>query len=97
MMVLQPCIDDPEKWIQDIIDMGCGDWSRARFMQFGNRRSTGYDIVPQLTDYLQKTHGNARVSFPVTDGRWNDVAGGYLLPVKDILQQLGPSRTKTDG
>jgi hypothetical protein len=92
MKLLQRFIDDPENGIQDIVDVGCGDWSWARFMQFGNRRYTGYDIVPELTEHLQKTHGNARVSFHVTDGRWNDVASGDLLLVKDVLQHLSSQR-----
>lgn len=90
--VLQRFIDDPANGIRTIVDVGCGDWAWTRLMRFGDRRYTGYDVVPELVERLEATHGKPAVSFHVTDENWDDLADGDLLLVKDVLQHLSTER-----
>jgi glycosyltransferase involved in cell wall biosynthesis len=74
--------------IRSVVDIGCGDWSFSRLIDWEGIHYRGYDVFKQIIDanqaqfstpFIQFTHGNAlRMDLPKAD----------LLICKDVLQHL---------
>jgi SAM-dependent methyltransferase len=48
--------------IRSVVDIGCGDWQFSRFINWGNIRYVGLDVVPSVVDANQKIFGSRRIS-----------------------------------
>ncbi|MFI0435523.1 MAG: class I SAM-dependent methyltransferase [Parachlamydiaceae bacterium] len=74
--------------IKSVVDVGCGDWTFSRYLDWNGIDYTGYDIVKNViernlvsfsTPSIQFIHGNAvHMDLPEAD----------LLICKDVLQHL---------
>ena len=75
--------------VRSIIDVGCGDWSFSRYIDFGERDYVGLDIVPSVVLANSEKYGTKYVRF-----EHKDVCNGGPLPgcdlviCKDVLQHL---------
>ena len=75
--------------VRSIIDVGCGDWSFSRHIDFGGRDYIGLDIVPSVVLANSKAYGTGHIRFEHAD-----VCSGGPLPTcdliicKDVLQHL---------
>jgi len=75
--------------IQSIVDVGCGDWQWARFVDWGDRSYRGFDIVPALVERLRSTFGRPNRTFEVITNPETFVPPqADLLICKDVLQHL---------
>jgi SAM-dependent methyltransferase len=75
-----------EQGIHTVVDVGCGDWSFSRLIDWGDATYIGVDVVPELIASLQARYGNERRSFLAGDARLVPLPAGELLVMKDVLQ-----------
>lgn len=78
--------------VSSIVDMGCGDWQSSRFINWGDAKYQGYDVVPAVIDSNRDRFAATTVSFTLYSGRPSELPPADLLIAKDILQHL-PDRT----
>lgn len=74
--------------IGDIVDIGCGDWQFSRYLDLRGVNYLGLDLVPSLMERNQGQFGSDTTRFAVMPDRLEDVTGGQLLIMKDVLQHL---------
>lgn len=68
-----------------MLDVGCGDWTFSRAIDWKQARYVGLDVVPDLVERNRALFPGAE--FVVGDGRELDAHAGFdLLIVKDLLQ-----------
>src|SRR6266545_4139062 len=88
MMFLQAFIfNNP---VASVVDIGCGDWQFSQFINWGERRYLGIDVVANVIDANQKRFARANISFTCADpldDSFQPPAGDLLL-MKDVLQHL---------
>ena len=78
--------------ISTVTDIGCGDWQFSRFINFDAVHYRGFDVVPLVVEQNQARFSSDRVSFSLMPEKYEDIEGGDLLIVKDVLQHL-PDKT----
>lgn len=73
--------------ISSIVDLGCGDWRSTRFLNLDRIRYHGFDVVAELVEQNQETHGTESIGFDLApvDLEFPDAD---LLIVKDVLQHM---------
>jgi SAM-dependent methyltransferase len=74
--------------VSSVVDIGCGDWSLSRTIDWTGIDYTGVDIVPGLVDTLNSTFSGEHVRFVCADLARDELPGGDLCVVKDVLQHL---------
>jgi hypothetical protein len=77
-----------EHRIQSVVDLGCGDWSYGRLVDWGRARYLGIDVVPSVIENNQKLFARSTVSFLCIDATCRDLPPAELLIVKEVLQHL---------
>jgi SAM-dependent methyltransferase len=76
-----------EKKIQNIVDIGCGDFQYMREFDLSNYNYTGVDCVENIVDYNNKTFGKQNIRFIHNDGSNPErLPKGDVYIVKDVLQ-----------
>jgi SAM-dependent methyltransferase len=71
--------------IRSVLDVGCGDWTFSRAIDWKGARYRGIDVVPQLIEQNRARFPGAE--FFVGDGRLLEEHAGFdLLVMKDVLQ-----------
>ena len=85
---LQGLIREPDRAIHSVVDIGCGDWSLSKGIEWENISYTGIDIVPELIEDLNERYGSDRIRFVHANIVKNDLPVGDLAIVKDVLQHL---------
>src|SRR5207244_903609 len=71
--------------IRSVIDLGCGDWSFSRFIQWGNIQYLGIDMIqPVITKNLNEFAAR-NIRFLHADALAIDLPKADLLLCKDVL------------
>lgn len=78
--------------VASVTDIGCGDWQFSRFVNFGAAGYVGYDVVPSLIARNRLLFGREGVRFEAMPADPDNIPGGDLLLIKDVLQHL-PTNT----
>jgi SAM-dependent methyltransferase len=74
--------------IRSVVDLGCGDWSFSRDIDWTGVAYTGVDVVPELIGNLNNAHGKDGVRFICTDLTRAEPPEADLVIIKDVLQHL---------
>jgi SAM-dependent methyltransferase len=76
-----------------VVDCGCGDWQFSRFIDWGQARYAGFDIVASVIAANTKAFAEPpRITFSLYDGQFANLPEGDLLICKDVLQHLSERR-----
>ena len=78
--------------VLSVVDIGCGDSSLSRTIDWRGIDYTG-SIVPGLVDILNLTFSGEHVRFVCADLVRDELPGGDLCVVKDVLQHLSIDRS----
>ena len=74
--------------IRSVVDVGCGDWTFSRFVNFAGVRYQGYDVVESVVERNRTRFGSATVRFDRMPDDLAEVPAADLLIMKDVLQHL---------
>ena len=74
--------------IQSVVDMGCGDWSFSRLINWENVNYMGYDVVKSVIEKNQAEFTQPNIHFYHGDALTTDLPPADLLICKDVLQHL---------
>ncbi len=74
--------------VRSIVDVGCGDWQFSRLMNFDGIDYLGLDVVPSVVARNAERFGGPGRRFAEMPATLEDVPGGDLLLMKDVLQHL---------
>lgn len=72
--------------VQTVVDLGCGDWSLARELDWEGVEYVGVDVVPELVESLDRRFGAPGIGFRRRDLLRDPLPPGDLAVVKDVLQ-----------
>jgi SAM-dependent methyltransferase len=74
--------------IRSVLDVGCGDWLQgfSRYVQWGDIRYMGIDVVSSVVDLNQQAFGSERIQFRHGNIAACDLPAADLILVKDVLQ-----------
>lgn len=86
LSILQSVIRESD--VRSVVDLGCGDWSLAREIDWSGLQYTGIDIVPELQASLNASFGTSTRTFLCADLVEDELPGADLVIVKDVLQHL---------
>lgn len=71
-----------------IVDIGCGDWTLSKYVQWGDVKYTGIDVVKSIVEENQKKSASPTLSLIRADALQTDLPSADLLVCKDVLQHL---------
>jgi SAM-dependent methyltransferase len=74
--------------IRSVVDVGCGDWTFSRYIQWEAIKYTGIDIVKNVIQKNQQTFSKPTIQFIHADGTTMNLPEADLLICKDVLQHL---------
>ena len=77
-----------DRRIRSVVDIGCGDWSLAKTIDWSGVSYTGIDLVPQLIDRLNQQYRSDNISFVCADLASDGLPHADLCVIKDVLQHL---------
>jgi SAM-dependent methyltransferase len=72
--------------IQSVVDLGCGDWSFSRLIDWSGVDYVGIDVVPGLIESLNRTYGKPGIRFIHADILQYQLPRADLAISKDVLQ-----------
>ena len=75
-----------EKNIQRVLDLGCGDWQFARYIDWTGIDYTGIDVVPSVIEQHQKQFARDHLRFICADITAYELPDADLVTIKDVLQ-----------
>ena len=81
-----------ENGVKSILDIGCGDWQFARFVNFGPGVYFGYDVVGDVVQRNLETFGSASRIFRMMPNNLAELPACDLLIMKDVLQHLSNAK-----
>lgn len=76
------------KKIRSVIDLGCGDWSYSRLIDWGGIKYIGIDVVESVIHNNQLRYASSSISFLRMDAAHQNIPEADLLIVKEVLQHL---------
>lgn len=74
--------------IRSILDIGCGDWSFSRLIDWSGMKYIGIDTVESVIADNQIRFGSTNVSFHCMDAIQDALPQADLMLVKEVLQHL---------
>jgi len=77
-----------ENNVKSVVDLGCGDWTFSRFLNWDGIQYTGVDVVEFLVERNQQLFSDPNIRFVHADGAGFDLPEADLLICKDVLQHL---------
>lgn len=77
-----------DKAIRSVVDLGCGDWSYSRLVDWGEANYTGVDVVESVIKRNRAQYASDKVSFLCLNVATDDLPATDLLIVKEVLQHL---------
>ncbi|MBI9052712.1 MAG: hypothetical protein JEY96_02775 [Bacteroidales bacterium] len=81
--------------IESVIDYGCGDWQFSKYIDWGNIRYMGIDIVENVIYNNIKYYGSNQIIFLSADIFYtNSSLSADLFLLKDVLQHLSNDNIK---
>jgi SAM-dependent methyltransferase len=79
----------------DVIDLGCGDFSSSRCLDFDViRQYTGVDIVEEVINANRATWGDSSRRFECLDILEEEIPRADVILIKDVLQHLSNAAIK---
>jgi SAM-dependent methyltransferase len=75
-----------ERNIRSVVDLGCGDWSFSKLIDWSGVDYLGVDVVPALIDHLNRMYGRPGVRFMHGNLLTCDLPEADLAVSKDVLQ-----------
>jgi SAM-dependent methyltransferase len=81
--------------IKSVVDVGCGDWELSKYIQWGDIKYIGYDVVSDVIEKDTAKYGSSQFQFICGDGVNADLPEADLLICKDVLQHLPNSYIHT--
>jgi methyltransferase family protein len=77
-----------ERGVRSIVDCGCGDFRIGKKLALPGIKYIGVDVVPGLIARNQAKFGSDDVSFLCRDLTTDDLPGGDLCIIREVLQHL---------
>ncbi|MBX7065936.1 MAG: methyltransferase domain-containing protein [Parachlamydiales bacterium] len=77
-----------ENQIRTVVDIGCGDWSFSRYIDWSGVEYLGIDIVKMVIDRNEKLFANDSIQFIYGDAKEIDLPEADLMVCKDVFQHL---------
>ncbi len=74
--------------ITSVVDLGCGDWTFSKLIDWDGIEYIGFDVVPQVIEKNITKYSTSSINFICTDGLTYDLPAADLLICKDVLQHL---------
>lgn len=74
--------------IKSVLDVGCGDWTFSRHIDWGDVEYTGLDVAKSVIERNQANFSAPNIRFYHFDGSFNNLPSAELLICKDVLQHL---------
>lgn len=74
--------------IKEVVDLGCGNWSFSRLVDWSGINYKGYDIYKEIIEEDLKKYGSPHIQFFHGNGLQMDLPKADLLICKDVLQHL---------
>lgn len=74
--------------INNIVDLGCGDWQLHRHINLNNRKYIGVDIVNKVIQINKKKFEKNNITFECKNFLKDSIPDSDLLIIKDVLQHL---------
>lgn len=81
--------------IKRVLDIGCGDWSYSKHMDWTNISYVGIDVVPSVIEANQKLYSSSTVQFLCIDAACEDLPDADLVILKEVLQHLPTKYVET--
>ena len=92
---LQNLIHDPAYDIHSIADLGCGDWTFSREIDFSNKNYLGLDCVPSVIEDNTNRFSTPHIQFTLADfsqtQHLTPILQRDLVILKDVLQHWDDS------
>jgi SAM-dependent methyltransferase len=80
--------------VRSVVDMGCGDWQFSQYINWGQTRYRGYDIIQQVVEANQRQYTDDAIDFHLYSGDADELPQAELLIIKDVLHHLSHRRIK---
>ncbi len=77
-----------EKKISTVVDLGCGDFSVGRSLQFPGVKYIGIDIVDDVINRNRSAYAGPLVSFQVADVTTDELPDADLCLIRQVFQHL---------
>jgi SAM-dependent methyltransferase len=74
--------------VKSVVDLGCGDWTSTRLINWSGVDYLGVDIVPDLVERNRKEFGRPGVRFAVSNFVDEALPPADLAICKEVLQHL---------
>ena len=74
--------------IKSVVDVGCGDWSFSKTIDWSGIDYQGFDVVKALIEKNTLNYGSENIKFLHADGVSAPLPEADLLICKDVLQHL---------
>lgn len=74
--------------VKSVVDVGCGDWSFSKYIDWNGAFYSGYDIVKSVIEENKKQYSHPNRLFVYEDALSCDLPQADLLICKDVLQHL---------
>jgi glycosyltransferase involved in cell wall biosynthesis len=74
--------------IQNVIEIGCGDWQFSRHMDWTGIQYTGYDVFKEVVEKNQAQFSSSSIKFIHGNVLRENLPEADLLLCKDVLQHL---------
>lgn len=87
---LQKFINNKKNNIKSILDLGCGDWSFTKDIDFTDKQYLGIDCVPNVIKNNKSKYTKENIHFKLADFSNTSILSHYLdndlIIMKDVLQ-----------
>jgi SAM-dependent methyltransferase len=75
--------------VRSVVDLGCGDWTSTRLIDWSGIDYLGLDVVPEVVQANRQRHARPGIRFDVADLASDDpLPPADLAICKDVLQHL---------
>lgn len=74
--------------IKSVVDVGCGDWTFSRYLEWNDAKYIGIDVVKSVIEKNTRQFASDQISFIHASGTTYDLPKADLLICKDVLQHL---------
>lgn len=77
--------------IQSVVDLGCGDWTFSKWIDWKGIDYIGYDVVGSVIEKNRETYGSDHIHFIQANFLSEEIPPADLLICKHVLQHM-PNR-----